>query len=109
MRNFLIDGMLSVLLGFVGFNSVALAATHKTHHRHHEKISASKKININTADALQLQSLKGIGPKKAAAIVAYRKQHGRFKSVKDLTALKGIGDKWVAKLVKKNPDRILLK
>ena len=35
-------------------------------------------------------TLKRIGEKKAAAIVAYRNQHGAFKSIKDLTNVKGL-------------------
>ncbi|MDX8403774.1 MAG: helix-hairpin-helix domain-containing protein [Mariprofundaceae bacterium] len=48
---------------------------------------------MNTASAAQLQELKGIGEKTAAAIVTYRNKHGAFKSVDDLTKVKGIGEK----------------
>ena len=49
-------------------------------------------VNINTADADTLSSeLSGIGQSKAEAIVAYRKQHGPFKQLDDLTNVKGIG------------------
>jgi len=54
---------------------------------------ASDKININTASTEQLQSVKGIGEKTAAAIIAYRETHGAFKSVADMVAVKGIGEK----------------
>jgi competence protein ComEA len=51
-------------------------------------------ININTADAETLASgLKGVGPAKAEAIVAYRTQNGGFSSVDELVQVKGIGDK----------------
>ncbi|RLV59321.1 helix-hairpin-helix domain-containing protein [Parashewanella curva] len=56
-----------------------------------------KTININTASAEQLQTLKGIGAKKAAAIVKYREKNGKFKSVADLKKIKGIGSKFIAK------------
>lgn len=53
-------------------------------------------VNINTADAVTIQSeLKGIGPAKAQAIVAYRDANGSFKSVDDLTKVKGIGVKTI--------------
>lgn len=49
-------------------------------------------VNINTADADTLSSeLSGIGQSKAEAIVAYRKQHGPYKQIEDLTNVKGIG------------------
>ena len=48
-------------------------------------------INLNTADATQLDALPGVGPATAAAIVQYRTQHGPFASVDKLTDVPGIG------------------
>lgn len=49
-------------------------------------------VDINTATAEQLsEALTGVGPAKAAAIVAYREQHGPFRSLADLTNVKGVG------------------
>jgi competence protein ComEA len=49
-------------------------------------------VDINTADAVTLdKSLKGIGPKTAQAIVDYRAKNGPFKSVDELTKVKGVG------------------
>ena len=55
--------------------------------------SAAKLINVNTATASQLCSLKGIGEKKAAAIIQYRDEHGDFTSVDQLLNVPGIGEK----------------
>lgn len=53
---------------------------------------AADRININTADASTLQQgLANVGPMKAEAIVAYRRQHGPFERVEDLARVKGIG------------------
>lgn len=55
-------------------------------------------VNINTANASTLASvIKGVGDKKAQAIVKYRKQHGPFRTVDDLAKVPGIGAKTVAK------------
>ncbi|MCL1853828.1 MAG: helix-hairpin-helix domain-containing protein [Peptococcaceae bacterium] len=51
------------------------------------------KININTAGSGQLQSLPGIGPAKAANIIAYRKENGLFVSIDELKNVTGIGEK----------------
>lgn len=48
-------------------------------------------ININSADATELEELSGIGEVLAAAIVSYREEHGPFASVEDLMDVSGIG------------------
>ncbi|MGD7044041.1 helix-hairpin-helix domain-containing protein [Jeotgalibacillus proteolyticus] len=58
----------------------------------------SQKININTADAAELQTINGIGPAKAEAILAYRETEGNFQSIEDIKNISGIGDKTFDKL-----------
>ena len=55
-------------------------------------------ININTADAVLLDTLPGIGSTKAAAIVSYREGHGPFKRAEDIQEVSGIGPATFAKL-----------
>ena len=50
-------------------------------------------VNVNSATAEELSLLPGVGPAKAQAILEYRKEHGAFKRVEDLSEVKGIGDK----------------
>lgn len=57
----------------------------------------SAAVNINTATSEQLTVLKGIGFKKAEAIISYRQQHGDFNSAESLANVKGIGLKTVEK------------
>lgn len=57
----------------------------------------SEVVNINTATAEQLALLKGVGMKKAEAIITYRNQNGRFSTAEDLANVKGIGIKTVEK------------
>ena len=55
-------------------------------------------VNINTADAATLsRELKGIGAKRAQAIVDYRTKNGPFRSVDELALVKGIGPAAIAK------------
>ena len=48
-------------------------------------------IDVNTADAYELQRLPGIGEKRAQDIIAYREEHGPFRTVDELTEVSGIG------------------
>ena len=50
-------------------------------------------VNINTATLEELQTIKGIGKKKAEAILQYRKEHGAFRTKEELLQVKGIGKK----------------
>ena len=63
-------------------------------------------VNINTADVATLSAgLEGVGVSKAKAIITYRENYGPFKSVEELTAVKGIGES----LLDKNREHITLK
>lgn len=59
--------------------------------------AAVGRINVNTADAMALTGLKGVGEKKAQAIIAYRKSKGPFNSLEQLEAVPGIGPSIIAK------------
>lgn len=75
----ILKGMLAAAL--LSLSSLAWAAT----------------IDVNTADAKALETLNGVGPAKAAAIVDYRSKNGPFKSVEDLEKVPGIGSATIAK------------
>jgi competence protein ComEA len=62
------------------------------------------KIDLNTATAKELETLKGIGHKKALAIIEYRKNH-KFIEVKDIVKVKGVGKR----LFEKIKDKIEVK
>lgn len=54
---------------------------------------AAASVNVNTATVEQLQQVKGIGPKTAEKIVAYRQENGKFTSLDELQNIRGIGAK----------------
>ncbi|WP_434931558.1 ComEA family DNA-binding protein [Shewanella sp. HL-SH8] len=62
------------------------------------------KVNLNKADAAQLQTLNGIGEAKAKAIIEYRNKNGKFTDIKQLTQVSGIGEK----LLTQNADRLAI-
>jgi competence protein ComEA len=55
-------------------------------------------IDLNSATSDQLDTLPGVGPTTAAAILAYRSEHGPFRSVDELLDVRGIGDAKLAAL-----------
>ncbi|HEY5673702.1 MAG TPA: helix-hairpin-helix domain-containing protein, partial [Malonomonas sp.] len=59
---------------------------------------AAEKVDINTATVEQLVEVKGIGEVLAKRIVEYRQANGDFKSLAELTQVKGFGDKTLEKL-----------
>lgn len=54
--------------------------------------NSNKKININKATQLELESLPGIGPSTAQKIISYRNEKGKFNSIEDIKNVSGIGD-----------------
>jgi competence protein ComEA len=56
------------------------------------------KVNLNKASETELQTLTGVGPAKATAIIEYREQNGGFKKEEELMEISGIGEKTFEKL-----------
>ena len=59
----------------------------------------SPKVNINTASAAELETLPGIGEKRAADIIADREANGPFRVPEDITRVSGIGEGTLAGLI----------
>ncbi|EOI01953.1 comEA protein [Enterococcus moraviensis ATCC BAA-383] len=74
--------------------------------QHNEKSTDSQisqsdtvdKVNLNQATETELQTLSGVGQKKAQEIIRYREENGGFKSIDDLKNISGFGEKTVEKL-----------
>lgn len=61
--------------------------------------TTAKKVNINTANLDELQTLPRIGEKVAQRIIDYREEHGQFKKIEELMKVRGVGEK-TFKLIK---------
>ena len=55
-------------------------------------------VNLNTADPATLETLPGVGPVTAGAIISWRDQHGGFTAVEELLEVDGIGDATLAQI-----------
>lgn len=84
---------LLVIVAMAAVSTVSLSAAEKQATAGNDKL-----VNINTADAGQLEKLPQIGPKMALRILDFRKSNGNFKRSQDLMKVKGIGEKIFAKL-----------
>lgn len=62
------------------------------------KDKGNGKVNLNNADSAELETLPGIGPSKAKAILDFREENGPFKQIEDLQKVTGIGAKSFEKL-----------
>ena len=118
MKNFylLLIAVFACILSFTSYSGEATASSNEgvatqtdtakiEKKATNEKKSVSKvkkeiphDVNINTADKELLTQIPGIGPVTADAILAYRNDNGQFKSIDDLTKVKGIGNKTLEKL-----------
>ncbi len=96
MRNARLACILTLCLGLV-LSSVSVMAQKSGN-------PSTEKINLNSATVEQLQSLPGIGPATAKAIVEYRTKAGKFNRVEEIINVKGIGEKKFQRI----KDRLVL-
>ncbi|KGP62907.1 competence protein ComEA [Legionella norrlandica] len=87
-----------ILLSFFVVSLSAYAGSESPQTLPEKQISLKDKINLNTADLPTLTgSFKGIGKKRAEAIITYRQSHKGFKSLEELAEVKGLGQNFVEK------------
>lgn len=98
----LITLVIAAMLSCTAFN--AYSNSEETPSTAEQEQVQSQSINVNTADVTTLSTLKGIGKKKALAIIEYRDTYGGFISKDDLLNVQGIGKK----ILTDNASRIVL-
>lgn len=82
-----------IYVGYQGENSNPLVASNDL-----DSTTSTGKVNLNKASLSELQTISGIGLKKAQDIIAFREEHGRFKQLDELKQISGIGDKTFEKI-----------
>ncbi len=103
IRDYMRWWSLAMIMAFLALHSPVRAETIPTDTVQTEPQSRdlavlNTQIDINSATEQEWVSLKGIGPKRAKAILEYKKQIGGFKSVDDLLGVRGIGQKALSKM-----------
>ena len=86
------------------FSSISSAENTKGHEINLSTSEAHKHIDINSADIETLSLLKGVGMKKAEAIIKYRNMNAKFVLVEDLLNVNGIGEK----ILKQNKSKLTI-
>lgn len=83
---------MKLISSIVILSCALLASSSHANPAPHSSIPVHKKINLNNASVEELTHVvKGIGHKRALAIVQYRQKHGLFKTLTDLASVRGIG------------------
>ncbi|HGY5239412.1 MULTISPECIES: ComEA family DNA-binding protein [Aeromonas] len=98
----------TLLLSCLPLLSQSLLAADKPAAKPATTVTAAKesgKVNLNTASINELTALKGIGEKKAQAIVDFREKQGKFTTVEQLADVSGIGPA----TLEANRDMIIVK
>lgn len=90
--------MLMGLMMVTSLQGAAWEETQKTPEKQEQVADQNTKVSINSASAEQLTALPRVGPVIAERIVAFRKEHEGFKSLKELMNVSGIGPKTFEKL-----------
>ena len=92
MKNMLRSAFLLALVAVLGFGSAttgsaqqAAAPTGQT--------AAQDVVDLNSATAVQLETLPGVGPRTAERIIEYRRDNGSFEKIEDLMNVRGIGER----------------
>lgn len=106
-RNGKVGGVYLVLAALTVLFAISLVFLHKTSYEgtghsgytvttqdRTDEITAPTRVlvNVNTATAEELETLTGIGPSLAQAIIDYRTEHGAFRTAEDMLNVKGIGE-----------------
>jgi comEA protein len=92
MKRYLLMMALLVAVSMAGLSPVSVYAADTA-----AASTLAETIHLNQATAEELQSLPGVGPALSERIVLYRTEHGPFRSVDQLTEVKGVGQTKLAK------------
>ena len=97
MREIIAVGALAIICGLVS----PVTAEHPVQSAERDDTGAAEsrdKVELNTADRMELEELPGIGPRTAERIIEYRTENGRFEKIEELMNVRGIGERTFLRL-----------
>ncbi len=98
MRRIIAVGVLVIVCGLVGAAGAEGLAQSADREEMPTREQSRDKVEINTADQMELEELPGIGPRTAERIIEHRTQNGRFEKIEDLMNVRGIGERTFLRL-----------
>ncbi len=98
MREIIAVGVLAIVCGLVSPVTAEGTAQSAGHEEAAAPTQSRDKVEINTADRMELEELPGIGPRTAERIIEYRTENGRFEKIEELMNVRGIGERTFLRL-----------
>ena len=98
MRELIAIGVLAIVCGLVHPVTADGAAQSAERGEATAPAASPDKVELNTADRMELEELPGIGPRTAERIIEYRTENGRFEKIEELMNVRGIGERTFLRL-----------
>ncbi len=98
MREIIAVGVLAIACGLVGPVTAEGPAQAADREEARAPAQSREKVELNTADRMELEELPGIGPRTAERIIEYRTKNGQFEKIEELMNVRGIGERTFLRL-----------
>lgn len=98
MREIIAVGVLAIACGLVGPVTAEGPAQAAGREEARAPAQSREKVELNTADRMELEELPGIGPRTAERIIEYRTKNGQFEKIEELMNVRGIGERTFLRL-----------
>lgn len=98
MREIIAVGALAIVCGLVSPVTAERPVQSAERDETTAPAESRDRVELNTADRMELEELPGIGPRTAERIIEYRTENGRFDKIEELMNVRGIGERTFLRL-----------